>query len=231
MRILIVEDDTRVSDLLKRGLEAECFVVDISHDGEEGLKLAVQHDYDLLVLDNVLPKKSGIEVCRELRARGRAMPIIILSVKSETFTKVELLRAGADDYLSKPYSFEELLARVQALLRRPRHIDSEVITIGPLTLDSKRHVVRYGQQEIYLSRKEFMLLEYLMRNRGIVLSRGMILEHVWDMNTDPFSNTIESHIMSLRKKLERPAKVKLIYTISGRGYKFEFKEPSMVGVR
>lgn len=221
MRLLIIEDDKRLRELVQRCLETECYVVDAAKDGEQGFQMAKEHDYDLIVLDNMLPKKSGLEVCQELRLIGKSTPIIMLSVQSETMTKVELLRAGADDYLSKPFSFEELLARVQALLRRPNKVENNVLTAGDLSLDTSKHRVIYKDVEIALSRKELVLLEYFMRNNGLVLSRAMLLEHVWDMNTDPFSNTIESHVMSLRKKFEKVTELKFIHTISGRGYKFE----------
>jgi DNA-binding response OmpR family regulator len=145
-----------------------------------------------------------------------------LSVKSETSNKVAFLNAGADDYLTKPFSFEELIARIRALLRRPQEIQSDILEIGGLELDSKRHIVKRDGEEIYLTRKEFLLLEYLMKNQGTVLSRGMILEHVWDMNADPFSNTIETHIMTLRKKLDHERQSRLIQTVPGIGYKFDF---------
>ncbi len=221
MRILLIEDEKGIVDFLKPSLEAEPFVVDIAIDGERGSYLGRTNDYDLIVLDNILPKKNGLEVCKEIRKAGKTLPILVLSVKTETITKIELLNAGADDYLSKPFSLEELRARIRALLRRPKQIESEILTINDLTLDMKRCAVRRGKKEIYLTRKEFMLLEYLIRNPGIVLSRGMIMEHVWDMNADPFSNTIESHILSLRRKINFPGKKKLIHTISGRGYKID----------
>lgn len=220
MRILIVEDEKKVRDVLKKGLEAECFSVDEATDGEKGLSLARINDYDLLILDNMLPKKTGMEICQELRASGKSLPILILSVKSETTTKVELLNAGADDYLIKPFSFAELLARVHALLRRPKQMAQEILVSLDLKLDSKQHIVTLGGEDVYLTRKEFMLLEYLMRNPGVVLSRAMLMEHVWDMNTDPFSNTIESHVLSLRRKIEQDGQPKFIQTIPGRGYRF-----------
>jgi DNA-binding response OmpR family regulator len=220
MRILIVEDEKKVREVLRKGLEADCFSVDEAVDGEKGLSLARINDYDLLVLDNLLPKKTGVEICQELRTAGKSMPILILSVKTETTTKVELLNAGADDYLIKPFSFAELLARIHALLRRPKQITSEVLTSSDLKLDSKQHMVKLADRDVYLTRKEFMLLEYLMRNPGVVLSRAMIMEHVWDMNTDPFSNTIESHILSLRRKIEHDGQPKFIQTVPGRGYRF-----------
>lgn len=221
MRILIIEDEKEIINFLKLALKAECFAVDTAEDGERGSFLARTNDYDLIILDNVLPKKIGIEVCKEIRARGKTMPIIVLSVKSEATTKVDLLNAGADDYLIKPFSLDELLARIRALLRRPKNIESEILKLDDLTLDTKKHLVKRGQKEIYLTRKEFTLLEYFMKNLGIVLSRGMMMEHVWDMNADPFSNTIESHILSLRRKVDLKGKKKLIHTVPGRGYKID----------
>jgi DNA-binding response OmpR family regulator len=223
MRILVVEDEKDIASFLKHSLEAECFAVDIAEDGEKGSYLARTNDYDLMVLDNILPKKTGLEVCREARQHGKQTPIVMLSVKSETETKVKLLDSGADDYLVKPFSFEELLARIRALLRRPNKMNGEVLQASNLVLDTKKHTLMRGEEEIYLTRKEFMLLEYLMRNQEAVLSRGMILEHVWDMSADPFSNTIESHIASLRRKLGDPAGGDFIHTVPGRGYKFEIK--------
>lgn len=221
MRILVVEDEPKLSRFLKEALEAEYFAVDVANDGEQGAHYGVINDYDLVLLDNRLPKKEGIEVCRELRSEDRTMPILVMSVKSDTVSKVDLLNAGADDYLAKPFALEELLARVRALMRRPQVIEAEIMTIADLTLDSKACTVKRGKKDLYLTRKEFMLLQYLMRNEGTVLSRGMILEHVWDMSADIFSNTIESHILSLRKKLGENDKNRLIHTIPGRGYKFE----------
>lgn len=219
MRILIIEDDKGISDFLKVSLENECFVVDTAEDGEKGSFLALTNDYDLIILDYILPKEDGHQVCEKIRKKGRTVPILILSVKSEVVTKVDILNIGADDYLTKPFSFEELLARIKALLRRPKQIESEVLKIDDLILDTKKHLVKRGKKEIYLTRKQFMLLEYLMKNQGMVLSRGMIMEHVWDMNTDPFSNTIEAHIRILRRKIDLPKRKKLIHTIPGIGYK------------
>ncbi len=224
MRILVVEDEKEISKFLKASLEAEFFSVDVAEDGEQGSYLGRTTDYDLVILDNILPKKTGSGVCEDIRKNGKNVPIIMLSVKADTASKVELLNAGADDYLIKPFSLEELLARIRALLRRPKHIESEVLTLDDLTLDTKTCVVRRGKSDIYLTRKEFMLLEYLLRNKSIVLSRGMILEHVWDMDADPFSNTIESHILSLRRKIDSPSKRKLIHTIPGRGYKMDLRK-------
>ncbi len=219
MRILIVEDEKHISDFLRDSLEAEYFAVDVVEDGEKGLYQAQINDYDLIILDNVLPKKGGLEVCREIRSSGKTTPILILSVKADTVQKADLLNAGADDYLTKPFALVELFARVRALLRRPQGIEEEVLQSGDLTLDTKRCIVTRKNQELNLTRKEFMLLRYLMKNEGTVLSRGMILEHVWDMSVDIFSNTIESHILSLRKKIGDIGKNRLIQTVPGRGYK------------
>jgi len=221
MKILAVEDEKKIADFLKKSLKEEGFVVDIAEDGEQGVYMARINQYDMIILDNLLPKKNGLEVCKELREKGKTMPILMLSVKSDTNTKVELLNAGADDYLSKPFSFEELLARIHALLRRQKPITKEVLRIGNIVLDTKRCIVTIDKKRVHLTHKEFALLEYLMRNKGIVLSRGMIMEHVWDMNADPFSNTIESHIRSLRRKIDDCKKNKLIHTVSGRGYKID----------
>lgn len=224
MRILLIEDEKEISQFLKTTLAAELFSVDVAEDGERGSSLAILNDYDLVILDNILPKKSGLEVCKYIRARGKNMPIIMLSVKSDAATKIELLNAGADDYVIKPFSFEELMARIKAILRRPKHIEDDILHIDDLTLDTRKYAVTRGKKETYLTRKEFMLLEYLLRNKGVVLSRGMILEHVWDMDTDPFSNTIESHILSLRRKIDPAGKKKLIHTVPGRGYKIDIKK-------
>lgn len=222
MRILIVEDDKKIAESLKKSLEAECFVVDTAYDGDKGLYMARTNEYDLIILDNMLPGKTGLELCRELRTEGHVTPILGLSVKSEVKNKVNFLDAGADDYLTKPFSFNELLARIRALLRRPTTLQADILRAGDIVLDCRKNIVMKKNQEVYLTRKEFMLLEYLMKNKGSVLSRGMILEHVWDVNADPFSNTIESHILSLRRKLQQNnGKNKMILTIPGRGYKIE----------
>ena len=224
MRILVIEDEEGIAKFLKAGLESEYFAVDLAEDGEKGSYLAKTNDYDMIILDNMLPKKNGAEVCQEIRATGKNTPIIMLSARGEMGIKVELLNKGADDYMTKPFSLEELLARIRALLRRPHYVSSEVLTIDDLVMDTKRHVVKRGEKEIYLTRKEFMLLEYLLKHRDSVVSRGMIMEHVWDMNADPFSNTIESHILNVRKKISAKGKKNLIHTLPGVGYKISLSE-------
>ena len=221
MRVLIVEDEKKIADFLRESLEAEYFAVDVVEDGDKGAYYAQINEYDLIILDVLLPKKDGLEVLHELRAAGVAIPILVLSVKNETLKKVDFLNAGADDYLTKPFVLSELLARMRALLRRPKKMEAEIFTVSDVTLNVNAGVALRGTKEIYLTRKEFMLLRFLMQNEGMVVSRGMILEHVWDMHADIFSNTIESHILSLRKKLGDTGKDRLIQTVPGRGYKME----------
>jgi len=223
MKLLIVEDEKELLEDLKTRFQEACFSVDTAANGEQGLRLIKTNDYDAVILDNNLPKKTGVQICREAREAGEKTPIIILSILSGTDKKVTLLEAGADDYLTKPFSFRELLARVKALLRRNLQITDDVIEIDELRIDFRRGSVMRENIEIYLTRKEFMLLEYLVRNADTVLSRGMILEHVWNMNADPFSNTIESHIKSLRKKIETE-KSKFIVTMPGRGYRLVLRK-------
>lgn len=219
MNVLIVEDDKETLDFLKDSLKAEGFVVDATEDGEDGLYKARVNAYDIVILDIGLPRKDGRQIAAELRADGKTMPILILSIKGEIGTKAELLDIGADDYVVKPFSFIELLARVRALLRRPKRIEGEVLQIDDLVLDVRKRIVVRGKKQIHLSPKEFFLLEYFLRNEGKVLSRVEILEHVWDMNADLFTNTVETHIVNLRRKLQQKNQRKLIHTVSGTGYK------------
>jgi len=210
--------------MLAENMRAQCFAVDTASDGTEGSYLARTNSYDIIILDNMLPEKSGTVVCQEIRRTGHTVPIIILSVLGDTWRKVELLNSGADDYMIKPFSIEELMARIRALLRRPAEMEGDVLAIDNLTIDTKQQSVKRDGKGIYLTRKEFMLMEYLVRNQGSVMSRGMIMEHVWDMMNDPFSNTIESHILSLRRKIDTPDQLKLIYTVPGRGYKVDLSQ-------
>ncbi len=220
MRILIIEDDKEIAEFLKTSLETESFVVDVFHDGERGSFIARTEEYDLIILDHILPRKDGFQICQEVRQNGKMIPILMLSVKTEVPLKVGLLNLGADDYMTKPFVFDELLARIRVLLRRPVAYKPSQLKIDDLVLDPSAQRVTRGRKEIYLTRKEFILLQYMMQNRGRVLSRGMILEHVWNRETDPFSNTIEAHILNLRKKVDISSK-KLIHTVSGRGYRMD----------
>lgn len=221
MRALVIDDEKGVRETLAENLRTRCFAVDTAEDGTEGSYLARTAVYDIIILDNMLPEKNGLTVCEEIRSTGQTTPILVLSVLSDSWRKVDLLNAGADDYMIKPFSFEELMARIRALLRRPAVMEGEVISVDTLTIDTKQQTVKREETGIYLTRKEYMLLEYLMRNRGSVLSRAMIMEHVWDMTSDPFSNTIESHILSLRRKVDKPHQKKLIHTVPGRGYRID----------
>ncbi len=221
MRALVVDDEPQIREMLCKHLRSECFAVDSAEDGAEGSYLARTNDYDIIILDNLLPQKQGVQICEEIRATGRKMPILILSVLGESRQKVNLLNAGADDYMIKPFSFDELMARIHALLRRPPEFTGSVLTLGTLSLNIKQQRLKIEGVNVYLTRKEFMLLEYLMRNPGTVMSRGMIMEHVWDMSSDPFSNTIESHILSLRKKIGDVPGTRYIQTVPSRGYKIE----------
>jgi DNA-binding response OmpR family regulator len=222
MRLLIVDDERDIREFLKANLQTECFAVDTAGDGEEGSFMARTRDYDVILLDNVMPKKNGKEVCRDIRAAGKTTPIIMLSVQADVDDKVSLLDAGADDYLEKPFSFRELRSRIQALMRRPKDLMKPVLSVDDLILDTVSKRVRRGGREIYLTRKEFALTEFMLRHCGLVVSRGMLMEHVWDDEIDAFSNTIEAHMANLRKKIDRATRRKLIHTVPGRGYKIDF---------
>jgi len=219
MKLIIIEDDKETLDFLKLGLREEGFSVDGATDGEKGLFLSQVNDYNLVVLDLNLPKKNGDQICKELRAEGKTVPIIILTAENDAENKIRLLNSGADDYIVKPFSFGELLARIKAVMRRPREIPSQILQIGDLVVDRTAQKVSKSGKEIYLTLKEFKLLEYLMQNSGKVISRADILEHVWDMEGDLFSNTIEMHIHNLRSKINKGCAIKLIDTIPCRGYK------------
>ncbi len=218
MRILIIEDEPNLGKALKENLEAEAYAVDVEADGERGLYRAKTNDYDAIVLDDILPGKRGYEICRELRAGGSTAPIMLMSVQSEVETKVGLLNDGADDYLAKPFSFDEMSARLRALLRRGRDLKYGELQVDDLILDETNAAVIRSGQRIYLTSKEFAILRYLMRNAGRLASRAAILEHVWDDTADPLSNMIETHMHNLRRKIDRPGLKKLIHTVSGRGY-------------
>lgn len=220
MKILIIEDEAEIAKNLKTNLEIEFFAVDMAADGETGLFMALTNEYDLVILDNTLPRKSGVEVCREIRLHKKDLPIIILSVISETEKKIELLETGADDYLTKPFSFQELLARIRAVLRRPKRMQDEILSIDDLEIDLRKNIVKRAGEEIHLTRKQFMLLEYLMHHPGAVVTRSMLMEDVWETDVDPFSNAIETHILSLRRKIKnKDNQPELIHTVAGRGYK------------
>jgi DNA-binding response OmpR family regulator len=224
MKILIVEDDRGTAQIVADRLKSEMHVVDIANDGEDGSFLGRSFAYDAIILDYILPKKDGMLVLKEIRDSGRTTPILFLSVNDETISKVSALENGADDYLSKPFSLDELRARISALTRRPNQIQSHILSIDNLTLNTKNHDVIRANKRIRLTRKEYNLLEYFIRHTGIVLARTTILEHVWSLDCDPMSNTIETHIMNLRKKICVDDEPNLIINLSGRGYIMDNRE-------
>lgn len=219
MHILVVEDEKRLANLIRRALEEESHVVDVTYDGAEALDMAQATDYDLLVLDLMLPHMDGIEVCRRLRAAGKDVRILMLTAKDAIEDRVLGLESGADDYLIKPFSFSELLARVKALSRRQVQPQAEQeLAVGDLVLDLARHEARRGDKTIELTAKEFQLLEFLMRNAGHVLTRTQILDHVWGYNFDSFSNVVDIYVHYLRNKVDRGFSEPLIKTVRGVGY-------------
>ena len=218
MKVLVIEDDPTVGQFVKRGLEEQRWSVDLVADGEEGEGLARSQPYDLIILDLRLPGRSGQQVLRNLRARGFEKPVLVLTAQDAVDAKVETLRAGADDYVTKPFAFEELLARVEALARRPRAIVSPRITVADLVVDlDAREVTRAGKP-VELTPKEFLVLEYLARHTGRVLSRTLITEYAWGYHFDPGTNIVDVVINHLRKKIDAPHDKKLITTVRGVGY-------------
>ncbi len=218
MRILVVEDEKKVGSFIKKGLEEEHYAVDIAYDGEEGLTLAQINEYDLILLDIMLPRLDGMEVLRQIRRNGSNVPILMLTAKDSVEDIVSGLDGGSDDYLTKPFSFDELVARVRALLRRKAKEKMDLLTVGDLSLSTSTHRVKRGGREIELTAKEYALLEYFMRNPNRVLTRVLITEHVWDYHFDPSTNVIDVYVNYLRKKIDQGFEKKLIHTIRGSGY-------------
>jgi heavy metal response regulator len=218
MRILVIEDEDKVADFIKRGLKEEGYAVDVASDGEEGYYQATTNFYDLILLDLMLPKLDGLSLCRKLRQEDNHTPIIMLTAKDSIKDKVKGLDSGADDYLAKPFSFEELLARIRVILRKGKSLQPTKLQVGDLVLDLLSHKAWRGAEEIALTTKEYALLEYLMRNAGSIITRTMISEHVWDINFDTFTNVIDVYVNYLRNKIDKGRKKKLIHTIRGRGY-------------
>jgi DNA-binding response OmpR family regulator len=219
MQVLIIEDERRLARLMRRILEDECYVVDVALDGEAGLKKAGSGTYDLIVLDIMLPGCNGIEVCRWLRTQKDATPILMLTARGQLDDKVAGLDAGADDYLTKPFDFEELLARLRALARRPpASLQEPMLQVGDLTMDLTRHEVQRNGRPILLTVREFALLEYMIRHQGQVLSRAQITDHVWPYDHDAVSNIVDIYVHYLREKVDRGFATPLIHTIRGVGY-------------
>jgi heavy metal response regulator len=218
MRILLVEDEQKVASFVKKGLEEEGYAVDLAADGEAGLWMALDGVHDLIILDINLPKKDGIEVLRTLRRKKKTTPVLLLTIRAAIEDKVIGLDTGADDYLTKPFAFQELLARARALLRRRTDAELPVLNVADLTLDPSSRLVTRGEETIELTAKEFSLLDYFMRNQGRVLTRAMISEHVWDYSFDTETNVIDVYVNYLRKKIDTGHNPKLIHTVRGVGY-------------
>ncbi len=218
MKILVVEDEERVAHFIQKGLKEEGHAVDVSYDGEDGGFLAEVNDYDLIILDLMLPKKNGLQTCKEIRDHGINTPVLMLTARDSVEDKVRGLDAGADDYLAKPFAFEELLARVRALLRRQSESKTPTLQMADLELDPMSRQVSRSGKAIRLTTKEYALLEYLLRNPKKVLSRTLIGEHVWDMNFDPESNVIDVYVSHLRTKVDKGFEPALIHTLRGQGY-------------
>lgn len=214
MRILVVEDEHRIASSIKKGLEQELYAVDVVYNGTDGFDLAMTEDYDIIALDLMLPGMDGIQICKELRKQNIHTPILILTAKGQIQDKVIGLDSGADDYLTKPFSFEELLARIRALLRRPKNTITSTLKVADLKLDPKQYIVERAGREIKLSNKEFSLLEYLMRHPNTIITKEQIINHVWDYEANILPNTVEVYIKKLRNKIGH-----LIHTVRGFGYK------------
>ena len=217
MRVLLVEDEKKVAGFIKKGLTEEFYTVDIADNGEDGFLMASSSGYDLIILDVRLPDISGIELCRKIRHKNIKTPIMMLTAVDDVESKVRGLDSGADDYLTKPFAFEEFLARVRSVLRRPAAVESS-LKADNLVLDPVRHEVSRGSQKIPLTWKEFALLEYMLRNKGRVLSRTMIFEHIWGNDSDASSNVVDVFISYLRDKIDKKYPVKLIHTVRNAGY-------------
>ena len=218
MRLLIVEDEKKLADSVALGLRAERFAVDVAYDGEDGQRMASTHDYDLVILDLMLPKVPGSDVLKNVRETKSELPILILTASGGTTEKVKHFEAGADDYLTKPFAFAELLVRVKALLRRGAVARSSMLRVSDLELDRLTQTVKRGGKKIDLTSKEYGLLEYLMSNVGRVLSRTMIIEHVWDQSFEGLTNIVDVYVRHLRQKVDDPFEHKLLKTVRGVGY-------------
>ncbi|MEX2217940.1 MAG: response regulator transcription factor [Phycisphaerales bacterium] len=225
VRVLVIEDNPKIAATLRQGFTEQGYAVDVMHTGFQGEEAAALQPYDLIVLDVMLPDRDGVDVCKALRRRGVATPVLMLTALSATTDKVCGLNAGADDYLTKPFEFDELLARARALLRRGKAAESSVLRYRDVELDLTKRTVKRGEEQISLTAKEFALLEYFVRNAGRVLTRTSIGEHVWDMNFEPTSNVIDVYVSMLRRKIDKGFDTPLIHTVIGTGYLFSDQRP------
>jgi DNA-binding response OmpR family regulator len=221
MRILVVEDEHKIANAIKQGLEQESYAVDVAYDGDQGLAFALADGYDVMILDRMLPGSvGGIGICKQVRQANIHTPILLLTAKDQVKDRVEGLDSGADDYLVKPFAFEELLARIRALLRRPQDTTSPLLRVKDLSLDPASFTVKRHDKTIELSKREFALLEFLIRNKGRILSKQNIINHVWDFDADVLPNTVEVYMGYLRQKIDKPFKgPQLIHTVRGFGYR------------
>ncbi|MFA6295020.1 MAG: response regulator transcription factor [Candidatus Paceibacterota bacterium] len=224
MKVLVVEDDGEVSEMIKTTLIANDNVVEIATDGVNGSFLGRSFDYDVIILDNSLPKKDGLTVCKEVRSAGKSTPILFLTVDGDMETKISAFDRGADDFMMKPFALKELHARLKAITRRPALVKQNILRVHDMEMDTDKHYLKRGGKRIHLTHKEYGLLEYFMKNTGIVVSRALLMEHVWTADSNPFSNTIETHIRNLRKKINQGNKPDLIANITGRGYVMDTPE-------
>jgi len=218
MKILVVEDEKKVASFLKKGLEQDYYTVDVAHEGRAGLDLSLTEDYDMIILDIMLPLMDGITVLKEIRNAKLDVPVLMLTAKDSTENKVEGLDSGADDYLAKPFALEELLARVRALIRRKEKVKNLILSVEDLMLDTQTHKVKKGDNEINLTPKEYSILEYLMRNKNHVVSRMKLTEHVYEYQFDPDTNVIDVYINKLRNKIDKDSDQRILHTIRGIGY-------------
>ena len=219
MKVLIVEDDLKIANAIKNGLEQESIVVDMVHDGDSGYDYAISENYDVIILDVMLPNMDGFEICENIRSEGIKTPVLFLTAKFALDDKLQGFKNGGDDYLTKPFEFEELLVRLRALAKRPQEIKPDKLECADLILDKSEHVVKRQGFEINLSKKEYTLLEYLMENKNTVVSKDQIMENVWNFDADILPNTVEVYIKYLREKIDKPFDKPLLHTVRGFGYK------------
>jgi DNA-binding response OmpR family regulator len=221
MRILVIEDEVKLANAIKRALELQNYAVDVANDGTKGYDLAAGEEFDLIILDIMLPGMDGITICRQIREDGIHTPVLMLTAKGQISDKVTGLDIGADDYMVKPFSFEELFARIRALIRRPKQTSRSVLKVKDLSLDTVKFKVKREDQTIHLSAKEFAILEYLLRNKNTIISRDQLVAHVWEYDTNVIPTVVEVHIKHLRDKIDTPFQSPLIHTVRGKGYTVE----------